>query len=202
MRVRISLEAAATVHDVKPSAGYQDYAKRLTTFHSQSIIGKAQYQEGAYADAEKTLRSAAATRATWPVDNDDDKRDLAETVTVYLAMALARQHRLPEAQATIAPVVAMHRELAARNHGDNTPPIEASCLRRRTGCSIRSRRRCGRCAASRCSRDGLGRSWGGRGAAEATRTGSPPGISIFPGRFGPPTQRQNDHEPFSFRTKR
>jgi hypothetical protein len=121
---REALEAAATVHDVKPSAGYQDYAKRLTTFHSQSIIGKAQYQEGAYADAEKTLRSAAATRATWPVDNDDDKRDLAETVTVYLAMALARQHRLPEAQATIAPVVAMHRELAARNHGDNTQTIE------------------------------------------------------------------------------
>jgi len=121
---RDALEAVKAVQDVKPAAGYQDYFKRYQIFYSQSLIGQVRYQQGAYADAEKTLRSAAATRATWPVESDSDKRALADVVTVYLAMAVARQHRLSEAQSTIAPVVAMHRELAARNHGDNTQRIE------------------------------------------------------------------------------
>jgi tetratricopeptide (TPR) repeat protein len=121
---RDALEAVKAVQDVKPAAGYQDYFKRYQIFYSQSVIGQARYQEGAYADAEKPLRSATATRETWPVDNVEEKRALADAVTVYLAMALARQHRLGEAQATIAPVVAMHREFAAQNHGDNTQHIE------------------------------------------------------------------------------
>ena len=121
---RAAVESAQLVQDTKPAAGYQDYFKRYDIFYSMSIAGKAQYEQGDYADSERTLRSALAMRETWPIDNEDEKRAVADAVSIPLAMAVARQKRLSEAQALIDPIVGLHRQLAARNHGDNTQRIE------------------------------------------------------------------------------
>ena len=42
-------------------------------------------------------------------------------------MAQARQGRSTEAAQTIAPIVKLQRELAARNHGDQWLPLELAC---------------------------------------------------------------------------
>ena len=50
-------------------------------------------------------------------------------MATLLAMALAREGRAADAQHVITPVVKFHRELAARNHGDEFQHVEfASAL--------------------------------------------------------------------------
>jgi hypothetical protein len=69
-----------------------------------------------------------ALHKQWPTDADDDRRDGAR-VSTLLAVALAREGRAADAREIITPVVKFHRELAARNHGDEWQHVEfASAL--------------------------------------------------------------------------
>jgi hypothetical protein len=88
-----------------------------------SLSGRIEYRLGNFAAAEKAERTALAARRIWGEHTTTDQRDLAEMST-WLAMAQARQGRMAEAAATIAPVVKLQRELAARNHGDQWVPLE------------------------------------------------------------------------------
>ena len=89
---------------------------------------QAAYALGDYPGAERAARDALAARARWPVQNDQERRDQAEA-SIGLALALARQGRGAQALEVIDPVVKLHRELAARNHGDQWQHVElASAL--------------------------------------------------------------------------
>jgi hypothetical protein len=76
-----------------------------------------------YADAERAQREAIEARKKYLTEAVGDRRDIAEKST-WLAMAMARQGRMTEAAQVIAPVVAFHRELAAKNRGDQWQPVE------------------------------------------------------------------------------
>jgi hypothetical protein len=88
-----------------------------------SVAGRVEYRLGNFAAAEKVERTALVARRIWGEHTTADQRELAEMST-WLAMAQARQGRLEDAARTIAPVVKLQRELAARNHGDQWVPLE------------------------------------------------------------------------------
>jgi hypothetical protein len=74
------------------------------------------------------MRAALDSHKHWPTHNDFDRRDDAR-MTTLLAMALTREGRAADAEHVITPVVKFHRELAARNHGDEWQHVEfASAL--------------------------------------------------------------------------
>jgi hypothetical protein len=73
--------------------------------------------------AEKSASAALAGKALWIVDPTVDAR-INASLTTLVALSQARQGRLAEAKATIAPVVKLQRELAARNRGDVQQHIE------------------------------------------------------------------------------
>ncbi len=97
--------------------------RRQILFSAGDVLGQAEYLRGDYAAAEKTMRDALADRNHYPSTNDADRRDIAEVSTV-LAMSLASQGKLAEARAAIAPVVQLHRGLAARNKDDYWQHLE------------------------------------------------------------------------------
>ena len=108
---------------IKPQGGTEESYQHNCIYFGEGELGQDEYLLGRYADAERALREALEVRAKWPLSNDGERRDQAE-VTTYLAMALARQGRVDEALEVIAPVVAFHRALAARNHGDQWQHVE------------------------------------------------------------------------------
>ncbi|MBV9696130.1 MAG: hypothetical protein JO005_04295 [Gammaproteobacteria bacterium] len=77
---------------------------------------------GNFAAAERAEAEAIAARNLEGAATGDRRR-LAELKT-WMAMAQARQGHLREAAATIAPVVALRRQLLARNRGDQWLPLE------------------------------------------------------------------------------
>lgn len=90
---------------------------------SSGLAGRIEYRLGNFAAAEKAERTALVARQIWGEHTTADQRDLAEMST-WLAMAQARQGRMSDAAQTIAPVVKLQRELAARNHGDQWVPLQ------------------------------------------------------------------------------
>ena len=108
---------------VIPRGPTEAFYRNAGIFYTGDQVGQAEFMLGDYSAAERVLRAALAARTHWPVRNNSDRREQAE-VSTYLAMAIARQGRLAEAQSVIAPVAAMHRELAARNHDDAWQRVE------------------------------------------------------------------------------
>lgn len=107
-----------------------------------AIAGHAEYLLASYADAERAQREAIEARKKYLTEAVGDRRDIAEKST-WLAMAMARQGRLTEAAQVIAPVVAFHRELAAKNRGDQSTHCRrrcATCMTFGSGASAFSRR--------------------------------------------------------------
>jgi tetratricopeptide (TPR) repeat protein len=92
-------------------------------FNAGDLLGQAEYLRGEYAAAEKAMRDALAARTHVPSTNNGDRRDIAE-VSTLLAMSLARQGKLAEARAVMAPVVQLHRDLAAHNKDDHWQHLE------------------------------------------------------------------------------
>jgi len=123
--IRISREAARQVDATTPSGGLQENQKYLSLFVAYHIEGRAEYLQGDFAAAEKSERAALKARTRTPIEAVADRRDTAELST-WLALAMAAQGRLTEAQQVIAPVVAFHRGLAAKNHGDEWQLAELS----------------------------------------------------------------------------
>jgi tetratricopeptide (TPR) repeat protein len=125
---RIGWDTAKSLQAAKASGDWQEGEKYISLYFALHVAGRAEYQLGNFAAAERAERGALEARKHWPSEATSDRRQLGE-LSIWLAMALARQGRLDEAAAEIGPVVKFQRGLAARNHGDQWQPVElASAL--------------------------------------------------------------------------
>jgi tetratricopeptide (TPR) repeat protein len=120
---RIGAEIVALMQGIKPNGGYQEFYKFACIFYPDRLKGEAEYLLGDYAAADQTLNQALEARTHWPMNTDDNRREQVE-VSTMLSLALLGEHRRDEAQRVIEPVVKYHRELAARNHGDEQQHVE------------------------------------------------------------------------------
>jgi tetratricopeptide (TPR) repeat protein len=122
---------ASAVNLLKSSTPEGDVQKRVRAFSlylASQIAGRTEYQLGNFKAAAEQEREALAQRGTFGTQTAFDRRELGE-VSTWLAMALARQGRTDEATRTIAPVVALQRQLAVKNHDNRWLPLElASAL--------------------------------------------------------------------------
>jgi len=120
---RIGAEIVVLMRGIKPSGGYQEFYKNACIFYPDRLKGEAEYLLGDYAAAEQTLNEALEARTHWPMNTDDNRREQVE-VSTMLALALIGERRTDEARRIIEPIVKYHRELAARNHGDEQQHVE------------------------------------------------------------------------------
>jgi hypothetical protein len=86
------------------------------------VIGSAEYGAGRDAAAEAALRTAVDVPPQGLTTNAD--RRAVDNLATLLALALARDNQLSEAQAVIAPVVTRQRGLFAHNHDDYKQHVE------------------------------------------------------------------------------
>ena len=121
--VRMTQASLAKLESITPEGGLQESQKFISLFVAYHLEGRANFLLGDYAGAERAERASIAARKHTPIEAVADRRDVAELST-WLAMAIARQGRLEEAAQVIAPVVKFHRELAAKNHGDEWQRVE------------------------------------------------------------------------------
>jgi hypothetical protein len=125
---RVGKEGASLAGAAKATSGNEEFLKNVCSFASGDQAGQAEYMLGDYAAAEQTTRETLTARQLWPVQTDAERRQVTAT-SIVLAMSLARQGRSVEARQVIDPVIKFHRELAARNHGDEWQHVElASAL--------------------------------------------------------------------------
>jgi tetratricopeptide (TPR) repeat protein len=120
---RVATEAVKELQATKVEPGFEALQKNVTLYSTANILGHAEYRLGHYAAAEAAQRLAIEARHKFQDQAVTDKRDIAEKST-WLAMALIKQDKIAEAAEVINPVVKFHRELAARNHGDQFEPTE------------------------------------------------------------------------------
>jgi hypothetical protein len=123
--VRIMRESVPKLTPITPESGLQENQKFTSLFVAYHVEGRADFLLGDFAAAETAERAAIAARKHTPIEAVADKRDIAELST-WLAMAMARQGHLEESARMIAPVVKFHRELAAKNRGDEWQRVELS----------------------------------------------------------------------------
>jgi hypothetical protein len=125
---RVAAEGVREVQATKAEPGFEQLQKNVTLYSVANILGHAEYRLGHYAAAEAAQRIAIEARHKYADQAVSDRRDIAEKST-WLAMALIKQDKIAEATEIINPVVKFHRELVARNHGDQFEPTElASAL--------------------------------------------------------------------------
>jgi hypothetical protein len=125
---QITQDVVGVMKSLEPKGGLETFYQNICTFGAFNVHGQAAYLLGDYAGAERAARDALEARARWPVQNDQERRDQAEA-SIGLALALVRQGHAAQALQIIDPVVGLHRELAARNHGDQWQHVElASAL--------------------------------------------------------------------------
>jgi tetratricopeptide (TPR) repeat protein len=120
---RIGAEIVTLIQGVTPQGGFQEFYKNACIFYPDRLKGEAEYLAGDYSAAEHSLNEALDARKHWPMSTDDTRREQIEASTM-LALALAGERRTAEAQKVIDPIVKYHRELAARNHGDQQQHVE------------------------------------------------------------------------------
>ena len=120
---RIGAEIVPQVQGITPQGGFQEFYKFACIFYPDRLKGEAEYLAGDYPAAEKSLNEALEARKHWPMSTDDTRREQVEVSTI-LALALAGERRNDEARQAIEPIVKFHRELAARNHGDQQQHVE------------------------------------------------------------------------------
>jgi len=125
---RTERETLSLMQGTTPHGASEEFWKTLCITYGVDLAGQAEYLLGDPAATEKDMREALAMRQHWPTHNDFDRRDEARMATL-LAMALVREGHTADAEHVITPVVKFHRELAARNHGDEFQHVElASAL--------------------------------------------------------------------------
>jgi tetratricopeptide (TPR) repeat protein len=120
---RVAWDTSDQLQAIKPERGVQEVQKYVSLYLAANIAGHAEYLLANFADAERAQREAIEARKKYLTEAVGDRRDLAEKST-WLAMAIARQGRIAEAAQVIAPVVEFHRELAAKNRGDQWQHVE------------------------------------------------------------------------------
>jgi tetratricopeptide (TPR) repeat protein len=125
---RASQKCLGSMQSVTAHGALQEFWRTASMFFAVDQTGQAAYMLGDFAAAERNMRTALELHKQWPTDAVDDRRDAAR-VSTLLAMALAREGHAADAREVINPVVKFHRELAARNHGDEWQHVElASAL--------------------------------------------------------------------------
>jgi tetratricopeptide (TPR) repeat protein len=120
---RLGRDCIGRMKSLTPHGSTEEFFKNASIFYTADLVGQAEYLLGDYTSAERTLREGMEARKNWPTTNNGDRREQAE-VSTWLAMALARQGRAADAESVIAPVVKLHRELAAQNHDDQWQHLE------------------------------------------------------------------------------
>ena len=120
---RIAWAADKLMEDSKTIPGFQEVQKIVTIYLAAHVAGQADYLLGDFAGTERAERIAVERRHQFQDQQVGDRRDIGIKST-WLAMAIARQGRADEAAKLIAPVIKYDRELMARNHGDQTLPVE------------------------------------------------------------------------------
>jgi hypothetical protein len=120
---RAAGESVNRLHAAKTSGSFEANEVAITAYYGLHVMARADYLQDNFAAAEREERQALADRTQWSTEGTQDQRDLAE-LSIWLAMALAKQGKLTDALGAIAPVVKLQRELATRNHGDVWQPIE------------------------------------------------------------------------------
>jgi hypothetical protein len=120
---RVAAEGVKELQATKAEPGFETLQKNVTLYSAANILGHAEYRLGHYAAAEAAERLAIDARHKYQDQAVGDRRDIAEKST-WLAMALIKQDKIAEAAEVINPVVKFHREIAARNHGDQFEPTE------------------------------------------------------------------------------
>jgi tetratricopeptide (TPR) repeat protein len=120
---RLTTGAIERLQNAKPSKGFQTIQRALRLFYFANVSGHAEYRLGNFAAAEHAERLALEQHKLAASDAMSDKREMAE-ISIWLAMALARQGNVSNAAQVIGPVVKFERDLLARNHGDVWVPYE------------------------------------------------------------------------------
>ncbi|HUA22676.1 MAG TPA: hypothetical protein VMA54_01005 [Steroidobacteraceae bacterium] len=123
---RLAGEASTQLLSAKPVGDAQKLAQAYLLYDLSSIYGEAEYQLGHFDLCERAERIALKRNAMvlpFAVSVLASKRDSAE-ISTWLAMALARQGKRPEAAQVIDPVVTFEQGLLARNRGDVWVPYE------------------------------------------------------------------------------
>ena len=120
---RLARDDLRDMEATKPGGRLQENQKYISLFVGYHVEGRAAYMLGDFAAAERAERASMAARRHTPIEAVGDRRDMAE-LSVWLAMATARQGRVAEAAQIIAPVVKFQRDLAAKNHGDYWQKME------------------------------------------------------------------------------
>jgi hypothetical protein len=120
---RLAGEVLSRIQAMTIKGDADAHIKSIWVAIATNLAGHVEYRLGNFAAAEKAERAALEARRVWGEHNIFDQRDLAE-MSAWLAMAQARQGHTADAAQTIAPVVKLQRELAARNHGDQWVPLE------------------------------------------------------------------------------
>ena len=120
---RIAGDAQRELQDLAVKGGVEEFQKNTLLFLTGIIAGQSAMAQKDYAAAEQSLRTGLAARRAQGTASMDDQRTGA-ILSSWLAMALARQGKSPEAATLIAPAVKYERGLAARNHGDVWVPVE------------------------------------------------------------------------------
>lgn len=123
LRAAIAQLAASKTADAN-----QVVHQNLWLYRQNASLGTVEYRQGDYAAAVKTLQSALAFRARNPPGDRLDQREQADTV-IMLSMALSQLNRGAEADAVLAPALALHRALAKSNTDEQLQHVEfASAL--------------------------------------------------------------------------
>jgi len=120
---RVAKVAEQEIRESKPEGGHETFQRLNTLYFAALHLTRIETGRGDYVAAEHFARESLESRHAIGSGSVQDKRELGE-VSTWLALSLARQGRLAEAGETIAPVVKLQRELAARNRGDQWLPSE------------------------------------------------------------------------------
>lgn len=137
--IRMARECRSVMYGLSTNGPIESYGKNFNLFYGLRTLAESEYATGDYPAAERDLRDSLAARANLPLASVADYREQAENF-VYLAMSLAAQGKVTEAQTTIAPIVKLQRKYKAANRGDVTQYVElASALYAQSLCDAAHR---------------------------------------------------------------
>jgi tetratricopeptide (TPR) repeat protein len=120
---RLARERNQIAQGLAPTSAGEKRLQAFILLQTQRQMAQSSLRMQKYADAEADVRQAIAYRQAIPPRNLDEEREAMDD-QILLALALARQGRVADAQPVVAPVVRFHRELAARGGSDETQRLQ------------------------------------------------------------------------------
>ena len=116
--LRLSREMLPLVEAAKSAGGRDDNARSTALYYFNYVQGRAAFQLGDYAMAEKSALAALAARKQFQsgANFDAGEQDLE---SLQIALSLAAQGKTADAAKILAPVMNRRRDMQSRNHGDS-----------------------------------------------------------------------------------